>query len=88
MIKGNKCPCGKSGSCPNHSQIKMVAYDKGDRKTVWYSFFKEDKKHKNKDSLAEIMADRYKGFTKGYGKIVLFYDNINREGEHFKVEHL
>lgn len=85
MIKGKRCPCGKSGSCPEHSEVKMVAYDTSDNRTVWYSFFKEERKYKRSEKLAENMGDRYAKIMGDTVRRILFYDNQIDALKPFKV---
>lgn len=83
-VKGKRCPCGKSGSCPQHSGVKMVAYDRNDRRTVWYSFFKEDRKY-TREQIAKSMTTRLEKRGDAHLSVILFYDNQQKEETPFEV---
>lgn len=87
MSSKKQCPCGKTSSCPQHSAVKMVAYDKNDKRIVWYSFFKEERKFKNRDKLADSMGERLKKKYGGFLNIILYYDNlIDVSAKPFKMD--
>ncbi|MUP44867.1 hypothetical protein E0K83_03795 [Gramella sp. BOM4] len=79
MSTKQRCPHGKSDSCPDCSKVKMVAYLMNDHKIVWYSFFKEDKRYGRVEMISGVMGSR---LEKKHGKDVkkmMFFDNLASE---------
>ena len=61
----------------------MVAYLQDDTRIVWYSFFKEERKFKDEDSIAVQMGSR---LEKNYGdriKKMMFFNNVTGAKEVF-----
>lgn len=82
-----KCACGKSGFCSKHSKIKMAVMLKEDYKTsfknqstVFYSFFKEEKKPQA-TIVIKMLQRLQKKFYKAYNCII-FYDTTTNQKIH------
>jgi len=80
-----KCACGNSGYCRRHSKIKMVVmvkepYINSYPTTVFYSFFKEDKKPQI--SIIIKMLDRLSYKFRNAYNCILFYDNLANQEIH------
>ena len=75
MSKKQRCPHGKSDSCPECSLVKMVAYLQNDDKIVWYSFFKEDKRYGRVEMISGVMGSRLEQKHGQEVKKMMFFDN-------------
>ncbi len=69
------CAHDQKNACPQCSKVKMVAYLQDDSKIVWYSFFKEEKKHQRPETIAVQMGTRLENSYGEKIKKMIFYNN-------------
>lgn len=73
------CEHDQKNSCPQCSKVKMVAYLRDDTRIVWYSFFRDEKKFKNSDTVSIQIGIRLEKLYGERVKKMLFFNNTNGE---------